>query len=503
VSLLSLVFRDERDEQQRLPYVTTDEMGVPQFLADILAAAGRPVNLKYYQKGILPMRVPQNKNKNERRPLCIGVDVSSWVYKACQGYSDMLGDERHLTNFGRATLAAEAAANAGGSADNHHEELVLKYTTTCAGFVLDRLVALRDSCDSQILVVFDGATPPIKLVTVRERSAKRKQAENERDEPVEVTADPQIERRVRAFRRAGAGQHYLTVLAHVRQGLRENKIAFLVAPYESDGQLAFLSQKGYVDLIVTEDSDLVAYGASPILYKLADSIKQSEPRGILLRFRDLAANEGRLNLMDFSPAMVAVMFVATGSDYCKKLKGIGIVLACNIVRQAFLSSKPTADPLEDVFLKLFERTWESELSGEYKENYRKAFLAALLCYRHPVVYDPTRACCITMGDGAEQGGDPELSVHKPYAELLSNVKERERIVGSVVASPLATYIAEGWISARTYQPLVGVDLPDYVRNDLRDINTAACEGQEMESHDEMEEEFIIDTQDDKVDALTI
>lgn len=52
-------------------------------------------------------------------------------------------------------------------------------------------------------------------------------------------------------------------------------VAFIVAPYEADAQLAYQSLlykrtggKDGVAAIVTEDSDLLAYGASPILYKL-------------------------------------------------------------------------------------------------------------------------------------------------------------------------------------------------------------------------------------------
>jgi exonuclease-1 len=38
-----------------------------------------------------------------------------------------------------------------------------------------------------------------------------------------------------------------------------------VAPYEADAQLAFLSLGGYVDCIITEDSDLLAYGCSKVI----------------------------------------------------------------------------------------------------------------------------------------------------------------------------------------------------------------------------------------------
>ena len=41
-----------------------------------------------------------------------------------------------------------------------------------------------------------------------------------------------------------------------------------MAPYEADAQLAYLSREGIADVIITEDSDLMAFGATRMLYKL-------------------------------------------------------------------------------------------------------------------------------------------------------------------------------------------------------------------------------------------
>jgi exonuclease-1 len=42
--------------------------------------------------------------------------------------------------------------------------------------------------------------------------------------------------------------------------LREHRIEYIVAPYEADAQLAFLALGNHVDCVITEDSDLLAYG---------------------------------------------------------------------------------------------------------------------------------------------------------------------------------------------------------------------------------------------------
>lgn len=44
------------------------------------------------------------------------------------------------------------------------------------------------------------------------------------------------------------------------QALKRRGCAFLVAPYEADAQMAYLALNGLVDVVLTEDSDLLCYG---------------------------------------------------------------------------------------------------------------------------------------------------------------------------------------------------------------------------------------------------
>jgi len=52
------------------------------------------------------------------------------------------------------------------------------------------------------------------------------------------------------------------------QTLKSENIEFVVAPYEADAQLAYLSnletQKGGIAAVITEDSDLIAYGCPAV-----------------------------------------------------------------------------------------------------------------------------------------------------------------------------------------------------------------------------------------------
>lgn len=52
------------------------------------------------------------------------------------------------------------------------------------------------------------------------------------------------------------------------QALRERGVRCLVAPYEADAQLSYLALRGEVHAVLTEDSDMLAYGCPRVLYKL-------------------------------------------------------------------------------------------------------------------------------------------------------------------------------------------------------------------------------------------
>jgi exonuclease-1 len=422
-------------------------MGIADFLKNVLESAGRPMDLREMKSGILVET--RGRHKRKKRPLRIAIDVSSWVYKAAHGFGDMLADERHLTNYGRAALLQEQIDQQQEQEDTttndapaaKTKEEIQEYITACTQYVIKRLETLREQSKADLLVVLDGPTPPIKTKEVQRRRSQRREHVRQRDEPVDLQADDAAnERRTKAFRRAGAGRHYSEIIAELIRILKKTSIAFMVAPYEADSQLAYLSINGYIDLIVTEDSDLVAHGAKAILYKSIGEIGGGKPRGILLRQCDLGSVMGSLSLVDFSPVMLAAMFVAVGCDYCDKLKGIGLVKACRAVRKAFLEPRPNS-ALAALFAQLYEQSYTSDFTDEFKRDYEESIMSALIMYRHPVVFDPMERECLEVGD-PDHYGDPELIEYEPYAQLLKDKERRKLIVGGIPLASESTAVAE-------------------------------------------------------------
>merc|ERR1719359_1904294 len=58
------------------------------------------------------------------------------------------------------------------------------------------------------------------------------------------------------------------MIARLQTALRELSIFFLVAPYEADAQLAYMCRIGWVHAVISEDSDLLAYGCPNTIFKM-------------------------------------------------------------------------------------------------------------------------------------------------------------------------------------------------------------------------------------------
>ena len=428
---------------------------------------------------------PTKRRRKQSRPLRLGVDISQFIWNAIYYCSADLGDDRHLTNHGRADLAREDQDRQ----EQRRKEKEEEYIARCTDIVLTRFRKLQDQiANANILVVFDGKSPPIKSPTSKKRREERRKYQNQRDQPlIDPNADPTEANaeRGRAFRRSGAdGEQYAAIQSQLQHVLRQLQIPFLVAPYEADGQLAYLSDKGYIDSILTEDSDLIAHGCKSILYKT------DVPNGtaILLQFGDIGAASG-LNLVDFTPIMMTTLFACLDNDYIeKKLSNIGPITACEIVRKAFLSEsrigkqshsrKNSYDcdddeigqsPLELVLEGLFERCTERDLTEDRRQKYEERFLSALVMYRHPIVYDPIERKCIyrrsvttkttTAGnDGVALDGDFELINYEPYSLLCNDIERVSKIVGEIPDGTNHTAVAEGRANLRDYRrPAVNDD----------------------------------------------
>jgi exonuclease 1 len=79
--------------------------------------------------------------------------------------------------------------------------------------------------------------------------------------------------------------------------LKKLKIDYYVAPYEADAQLTYLVNQGIADVVFTEDSDLLAFGAKRVFMKM-----EKNGFGVEINLDDLKKVE-ELNMQGFDQNM--------------------------------------------------------------------------------------------------------------------------------------------------------------------------------------------------------
>ena len=103
--------------------------------------------------------------------------------------------------------------------------------------------------------------------------------------------------------------------------LKHYNVEYYVAPYEADAQLAYLSKINYIDLIITEDSDLLAYGCKCVLYKLGTIDKEPIDVGEEILWENIK-NCREIYFKNFSENKFLSFCILCGCDYLK-FSGVG------------------------------------------------------------------------------------------------------------------------------------------------------------------------------------
>jgi exonuclease-1 len=149
--------------------------------------------------------------------------------------------------------------------------------------------------------------------------------------------------------------------------LKSSDIEFLVAPYEADAQLAYLSRFNYTDFTISEDSDCIVYGCKRVLFKLS-----KEGTAEQLNRRDLGSND-TLSFTDWSDDQFKLFCCISGCDYVK-FQGLGVRKAHKLVAKCkvFASCVSTLRASNCI---------DDASCGD--------LVRALLTFKHQVVFDPS------------------------------------------------------------------------------------------------------------------
>ncbi|XP_039130239.1 exonuclease 1-like [Dioscorea cayenensis subsp. rotundata] len=223
------------------------------------------------------------------------------------------------------------------------------------------------------ILVFDGGFLPIKIDQETKRARVRK--ENlERALEHEATGNSSVA--YECYQKAVDISP--SIAWELIQVLKKERVNYIVAPYEADAQMTFLSINKLVDAVITEDSDLVPFGCHRIIFKM-DKFGQ----GVEFKSSMLGKNK-ELDFTGFTKTMLLEMCIFSGCDYLQSLPGMGLKRAHALV-QKFKSYEKVIKHL---------RYNSVAVPPHYEETFKKAMWA----FKHQRVYDPAKKDIVHLSD---------------------------------------------------------------------------------------------------------
>jgi exonuclease 1 len=144
--------------------------------------------------------------------------------------------------------------------------------------------------------------------------------------------------------------------------LKKLSLPYVVAPYEADAQMVYLERHGFVGGIVSEDSDLLVFGARRLLTKLDD-----QGQCIEINRRDFAACRD-LHMVDWTDAQFRHMAIFRGCDYSSGIKDFGLKTAYRMLRKYKTPER---------VVKRIQLEGKLRLPADYLQEFRQAELTFL------------------------------------------------------------------------------------------------------------------------------
>eukprot|EP01117_Protostelium_nocturnum_P012014 TRINITY_DN4399_c0_g1_i1.p1 TRINITY_DN4399_c0_g1~~TRINITY_DN4399_c0_g1_i1.p1 ORF type:complete len:529 (-),score=159.28 TRINITY_DN4399_c0_g1_i1:1036-2622(-) len=232
-------------------------------------------------------------------------------------------------------------------------------------YCMKRLKSLIDNGITPI-VVFDGGPLPIKQSTEKDRKKNR---EENKAKGLALIREGNVAAARDAFVKAVDITPFMAY--RLIKALRRENIQFVVAPYEADAQLAFLSIRGIVDFVISEDSDLLAYGCKRVLFKL-----NNEGQGKEIQLCNLGSNSNP-SLANFTQQMFRQVCILSGCDYLSSLPGLGIKKAHELIKK-----------FKDVDKVLHFLKTHKSFAGCIPQDYKENFWKAEMTFLYQRVFDP-------------------------------------------------------------------------------------------------------------------
>src|SRR5690242_4052243 len=171
-------------------------------------------------------------------------------------------------------------------------------------------------------LIFDGDNLPSKAGTEKDRRERRKEGRRLGLELLKVgkTSQAQLELQKAVDVTPDMARAFI-------EELKASNVQYIVAPYEADSQMVYLERKGIIDGILSEDSDLLVFGAKCLLTKLdkyGDCVEVNRNHFTACR---------EISLVGWSDADFRRMAILSGCDYLPGIGGLGLKTAHRMLRK--------------------------------------------------------------------------------------------------------------------------------------------------------------------------
>lgn len=237
------------------------------------------------------------------------------------------------------------------------EELYYNISTTKHMIMFEKRLKSLLAHSVVPVVIFDGDCLKPKEKTNQERTFKKERYRKE----VEGYIAKKNHTKARELMKRCIGVSK-EIVHDITKILIKNNVEYIISPYEADAQLYYLEKIGYIDCIMTEDSDLIPYGCSNILFKFDGAFVD------LYNVKCLEKSKDKV-FMEY----IQDICILSGCDYVDSIPGIGIHTAYKLI----LKTQNLIEIIKQISLK-------KKIPENYLEDYRKAKIT----FRCQIVYDP-------------------------------------------------------------------------------------------------------------------
>ncbi|XP_059050678.1 exonuclease 1 [Achroia grisella] len=365
--------------------------------------------------GLLPFieKASRRVNVSEFNGCTVAIDSYCWLHKGAFACADKIvrGEETDI-----------------------HIKYCLKY------------VNMLLSKNIKPILVFDGRHLPAKAMT---ESKRRESRDISKKRAAELLSLGKVDE-ARSYMRRSVDITHAMALSLIKECRRLN-VDCIVAPYEADSQLAYLNIKNIAHVVITEDSDLVLFGCTKVLFKM-----DLDGNGTLVETAKLPLVM-KCPIEHYTFDKFRQMCIMSGCDYLSSLPGIGLAKARQFVTATRESNFANA------LRKLPSFFNKSNLT--VTDEYRESFLKAEATFKHQYVYDPLVRQMVRLTEPDDEDIEQALCVNA--GELLDAKIAFELALGNL--DPFTLNKMDDWH-------------PDYRENTDGRIKTSSWKNKGVSTH---------------------